>query len=118
MARNLLVALGREHHGVVGQHHALGRPGRTRGVDDGGQVGRFGDGGGGVEVDGLGRGELGPAGDVPWCQPVGVAYDDDVAEVGELVPHLQHPLQEADVLHHRDRRLRVAGQVFHLLGGG
>ena len=107
-----------EHHVALADHDALRRAGGAGGVDEGGQVV-----GGGLGRELVrGRGCPGRAGRPPASTPSGRASAGGLItkiclSCGQLVAHLEDPLEEPAVLDDRDLRLGVAGQVLDLLGG-
>jgi hypothetical protein len=70
----------------------------------------------GVEVDRLVGVEVGQQVHVRRAQAVGIVDHHDRAQLGQLVADLEQPLQELDVLDHRDPRPAVPGQLGDLLG--
>jgi len=105
-------------HVLVREHHALGRAGGPRGVDQRGQVLGLGDGGGFRQVDGVGPQQVLVGEDVVGCQAVGVPQDAQVLERRELVAHLEERLEEADVLDHPQVRLAMTDEVGDLVRRG
>ena len=101
---------------AVGQHHALGRTGGARGVDQRGQIVGRRQGRRRLEVEGLAVEQRRVGVDLRPGLAIGVVQDHQVLEQRQVVPNLREALEEARVLDDGDRGLAVTGEIGHLLG--
>ena len=99
------------------QHHALGRAGGARGVDDRGDVVERRRRSVGGEIGWSGRGEVGIVRD-GIAGDVGLLEHHDVLERGQRLADLEEPLEETGVLDDGQLGLAVVDEVFDLLGRG